>query len=63
MIIGLSGYKGSGKSTIGDALKGFGSTDVISFAGPLKAMMTALFEFSGGEANSAHTTWEDLKEV
>lgn len=63
MIIGLTGYAGSGKTTIADALlrEGF---ERRKFAGPLKGMMRSLLFAQGAELEHIERMIEgDLKEV
>lgn len=63
MIIGLSGYAGSGKSTAAAALVDIGWSQ-RKFAGPLKAMMRALLDAQGATPEKIERMIEgDLKEV
>ena len=43
MIIGFCGFAGSGKDTAADYLVNFYNFDRISFAGPLKDTLSAVF--------------------
>lgn len=43
MVIGVTGYKGSGKDTVGRIIQEMYGLDHYSFAGPLKAGILAIF--------------------
>jgi hypothetical protein len=64
MIIGLSGYIGSGKSTIAEALADYYGCEgravkIMSFATPIRLMLGALFEYAGGDAADLRS--QDIK--
>lgn len=63
MIIGLSGYAGSGKTTIANALLYGHGYERRKFATPLKKMLRALLEAQGADTKTVERMIEgDLKE-
>jgi hypothetical protein len=60
LLIGLTGYAGSGKDTVREVLEEQHGIDGLAFADPIRDMLTALFETCG--VDTKWMTERDLKE-
>ena len=64
MLIGLVGYKGSGKGEVARALEAHRDFSTVKMAGALKEMLRSLLAYQGVEAKMIERMIEgDLKEV